>query len=72
MRAVSPSKENREDPRIAMEEDFQRAFGESVEEVVGEEIGEEAVRARAGKAEAAPSQRGKDTSTKCRVKETCR
>ena len=40
-----------------MEEDFQRVFGESTREVVEREIGEEAVRARARKTEAVPSQR---------------
>ena len=41
-----------------MEEEFQRVFGESTKEVVEREIGEEAVRARARKTEAVPSQGG--------------
>ncbi len=44
-----------------MEEEFRRVFGESVEEVVERVrqggVGEEAVRARARKTEAVPSQR---------------
>ena len=40
-----------------MEEEFRRVFGESSKEVVEREIGEEAVRARARKTEAVPSQR---------------
>ncbi len=40
-----------------MEEEFRRVFGESTEEVVEQEKGEEAVRARARKTEAVPSQR---------------
>ena len=44
-----------------MEEEFRRVFGESTEEVVEQErrdeIGEEAVRARARKTEAVPSKR---------------
>ena len=40
-----------------MEEEFQRVFGQSTREVVEREIGEEAVRARARKTEAVPSQR---------------
>ena len=40
-----------------MEEEFRRVFGESTKEVVEREIGEEAVRARAMKTEAVPSQR---------------
>ena len=40
-----------------MEEEFRRVCGESSKEVVEREIGEEAVRARARKTEAVPSQR---------------
>ena len=40
-----------------MEEDFQRVFGEGTKEVVEREIGEEAVRARARKTGAVPSQK---------------
>ena len=61
MSAVSPHEDSlkeqegkRED---AMEEDFQRALGEGTKEVVEREIGEEAVRARARKTGAVPSQK---------------
>ena len=50
MRAVSPSEENQEIRGTALEEEFQRVFGETTREVVERErereIGEEAVRAR--------------------------
>ena len=61
MSAVSPHEDSlkeqegkRED---AMEEDFQKALGEGTKEVVEREIGEEAVRAKARKTGAVPSQK---------------
>ena len=66
MSAVSPHEDDQEaekdKERDKMEEDFLRAFGESAEEVVKRErdVGEEAVRARARKTEAVPSQREVD------------
>ena len=59
--AVSPHedslKEQEDKGEDAMEEDFQRVFGEGTKEVVEREIGEEAVRAKARKTGAAPSQK---------------
>ena len=65
MRAVSPHEDDQQVRKgkegDAAEEEFRRAFGESAEKVVAREmrgeVGEEAVRARARKTGAVPSER---------------